>query len=143
MAFELYGLLGEDAPDITLDSLASYLVQFFSRTDGFQLEREEDPFSPSERNLHLTWNEWWTRVFLESGPDVLADSAAIAESATQDRQEKIGRIDRLRVLCADDENQEHTNHVIFMMDFLGRFPASRYSIHSNRSSCKRSSSSSS
>ena len=87
------------------------------------MAQEQDPFNPSEKNLHLTWDDWWARVFLESGPEVLTHSAEIAQSATPDRQEKIGRIRRrVRVLFADDRNREFTNHVIFMMDFLGEIP---------------------
>jgi hypothetical protein len=124
MAFELLGLLGEEAPELTLDSLAADFARFFSTTENFHIEQEQDPFNPSERNLHLTWNDWWTRVFLESGPDVLADSATMSESAPQDRRAQIGRANRrIRVLFADDQSQDYTNHIIFMMDFLGEIPS--------------------
>lgn len=123
MAFELYGLLGEKAPDITLDSLASDLKQFFARTEGFNLQREDDPFDPLLKNLLLTWGTWWTRVFYEAGPDVAAASAEMAELAGENEKATISQIDRrIRVLFADDPARAYTNHVIFMMDFLGAIP---------------------
>ncbi len=123
MAFELHGLLGEEAPDVTLDTLASDLKAFFARTEGFRLEREDDPFDPSLRNLLLRWGTWWTRVFYDAGPGVAAASAEIAELAAEDRKATISRIDRrIRVLFADDDDHVHTNHVIFMIDFLGTIP---------------------
>jgi len=119
MAFELYGMLGDKAPDITLDSMASDLRRFFSRTEGFHLELEDDPFGAPARNVLLSWGGWWMRVFYESGPDVAAESAAIAVFADAAVKENVAHIDRrIRVLVADDEDREHTNHAIFMMDFL-------------------------
>jgi hypothetical protein len=38
MAFELYALLGKEAPDVTLETLASDLRVYFGRTEGFDLE---------------------------------------------------------------------------------------------------------
>ena len=81
MALELYGLLGDEAPELTLDTLASDLKKFFARTEGFHLEREDDPFDPSLKNLLLTWGTWWTRVFYDAGPDVATASAEIAALA--------------------------------------------------------------
>ena len=123
MAFELYGLLSEGAPDITLDSLASDLKQFFSQTEGFRLDHEDDPFDSSRRNLLLTWGPWWTRVFLESGTEIAAALAEITALAGEDALEKQLEIDRrIRVLFADDQDRTYTNHTIFMMDFLGALP---------------------
>jgi hypothetical protein len=123
MALELYGLLGDEAPDLTLDTLAADLRKFFARTEGFHLEREDDPFDPSLKNLLLTWGSWWTRVFYDVGPDVAAASSEIAELAGEDGKAKISQIDRrIRVLFADDVDRVYTNHVIFMMDFLGSIP---------------------
>ena len=124
MAFELYGLLGKEAPDLTLDSLAEDLKQFFAATDGFHLEQEDDPFDPSLRNLLLTWGKWWTRVFYDVGPDIAASSAEIARVVGEDGT--ISQIDRrIRVLFADDSDRANTNHVVFMMDFLGTIPGVR------------------
>ena len=124
MAFVLYGLLGEEAPDVSIDSLATDLRTFFSQTQGFGLEFEADPFDPLRRNLVLSWGAWWVRVFYETGPEVLADSITIeamaGEESPKRRIAQIGR--RIRVLFADDEGREHTNQIVFVMDFLSAIP---------------------
>jgi len=123
MAFELYGLLPEGGPEVTLDTLASDLTRFFAGTERFHLEPEDDPFDSSRRNLLLTWGDWWTRVFLEAGPEVAAASAEIAAVAGQPVPEGPFLADkRIRVLFAGDQSREYTNHAIFMMDFLGTVP---------------------
>jgi len=109
MAFEVYGVLSETAPEITLDSLASDLSQFFSRTEGFRLEREDDPFDPTRKNLLLHWGEWWARVFIDAGPEVAAALAEIGASAGKDTQARpILTERRIRVLFADDQSRERS-----------------------------------
>ncbi len=118
MAFELHGLLDDTAPEITLDSLASNLRRFFSSTDGFHLEDEDDPFDPARKNLLLSWGDsWWARVFIDTGSELEPDLVS-----REGGGKPIGTNGRIRVLFADDQSREYTNHVIFMMDFLGTIP---------------------
>ncbi len=123
MAFELCGLLSEATPKITLDSLASELTQFFSPTEGFRLDREDDPFDPVRKNLRLRWGDWWARVFVEAGPEVASALEEIGVLAGKDAQARSIQTDRrIRLLFADDPNRKFTNHAVFMMDFLGTIP---------------------
>lgn len=123
MAWALYGLLSSNAPDISLDSLAADLKAFFSRAGELGMEIERDPFDVSRKNLLLKWDNWWVRVFLERGPEVVADSVEIGDRLGTAVRDRIGSIDRrIRVLFADDSEKNYTNHAVFMMDFLGNIP---------------------
>jgi hypothetical protein len=62
------------------------------------------------------------RVFYDTGPAVAEASAEIAEAAGNER-DSVSQIDRrIRVLSANDDACLYTNHIIFMMDFLGAIP---------------------
>ena len=80
---------------------------------------EEDPFDSTQKNLLLSWGDWWIRVFYEARADVKSYSVEIAKYVDGDEGAMISLLDRrVRVLFADDSDLSHTNHIIFMTEFL-------------------------
>lgn len=123
MAFSLYCLIDKSSKDLSLELLAEQLRECFSKTDGFSLEYEEDPFDSSEKHLLLSWGEWWTRVFYETGQHVVDDSREIANYVDSDRADEVSTINRrIVVRFADDDSRSYTNHAILMMDYLEDMP---------------------
>lgn len=123
MTLALYCLVGDSCSELSLDTIAVQLQEYFSTVSGFKQKYEEDPFDPSDGNLLLFWGNWWIRIFYEEGSTVRMDSEEIAKYADPGRMPLISAIDRrVRVLFADDEDLAYTNHVIFMMDFLESSP---------------------
>ena len=119
MTFSLYCLIGDADSNLSIEGLESQFKDYFSSTDEFKLEFEEDPFVSADRNLLFSWGSWWIRVFFETGVDVLADSVVIANYVDFDRMKSISKItQRVTVLFASDDKLLYTNHIIFMMEFL-------------------------
>lgn len=123
MAFAMYCLVSDDHANLGLDVLAARLQEYFAETEGFRQDFEEDPFDSKDKNLLLSWGEWWVRVFCEAGVDVQRESVEIARFSDPSRVHLVSSIDRrVRVLFADDGGLEYTNHIIWMMDFFEAVP---------------------
>lgn len=119
MTFSLYCLIKNNNSNANLNYLSTRLEDYFSKTDGFVQKVEEDPFDSNQKNLLLSWGDWWIRVFYEAGADVKSDSVEIAKYVDGDEGAMISLLDRcVRVLFADDSDLSHTNHIIFMTEFL-------------------------
>jgi len=118
MGFPLYALLGDVAPKISNESLATDLRDMFGSDSNFSLEFEKLPFKKN-KSLALRWGKWRVSIAYEEGADVLADSAEIQKivgsSAPYDLS-GIGR--RIRAVFANDPQREHTNEIVRVMDFL-------------------------
>ncbi|MBO9537873.1 hypothetical protein [Herbaspirillum sp.] len=122
MTFSIYALLGEGAPSITNESLASDLTYFFRNEEGFVLQFEQLPFAKI-KTLALRWDAWLVRVSYEQGANVAQDSAEISKIVGDAGLCNIADIDkRIRVVFSDDDSQEHTNQIIYVMDFLREIP---------------------
>lgn len=118
MSFSVYALLGKESPDLSNESLADELVIFFENQDEFSLQFERLPFS-STQTLALRWDGWLTSVAYEEGEYVRNDSIEIKKILGDKAPNDISQIDkRIRVVFSDDDSLEHTNHIIYVLDFL-------------------------
>lgn len=118
MTFSLYALLDEKYPEISNQSLAIELKDYFKDEDGFSLEFERLPFAKSD-TLALRWGNWLVRVCYEEGERVKDDSAEIQRLLGDRLPGEISNIDRrVRVVFGDDDAMEYTNQIIYLMDFL-------------------------
>ncbi|MBP9787465.1 MAG: hypothetical protein KBC72_07850 [Acinetobacter sp.] len=119
MAFSLYCLLNENSNQFSLQFLETELTSCFSKTTGFNVQYEEDPLDSSEKHLLLSWENWWIRVFYETGQHIIDDSIKIATYAEPSRARDFSNINkRIVVRFADDKSKNYTNHTILMLDYL-------------------------
>lgn len=122
MTFSIYALLGEGAPTITNESLALDLKHFFRNEEGFSIQFEQLPFAKN-KTLALRWGTWLVRVSYEEGANVLQDSAEINKIVGSVAPYDLASINkRIRVVYGDDDAQEYTNQIIYLMDFLREIP---------------------
>lgn len=122
MTFSIYALLGEGAPTITNESLALDLKHFFRNEEGFSIQFEQLPFAKN-KTLALRWGTWLVRVSYEEGANVLQDSAEINKIVGSAVPYALANINkRIRVVYGDDDAQEYTNQIIYLMDFLREIP---------------------
>jgi hypothetical protein len=118
----MYALLGDGAPVITNESLASDLKHFFRNEEAFSLQIERMPFTESE-TLALRWRNWFVRVCYEEGENVVQDSIYISQTVGSTAPYEISGISkRIRVVFGDDDTREYTNQIICLMDFLREIP---------------------
>jgi hypothetical protein len=78
MTWAIHALLGEKAPAMTNESLASDLKHFFRNDEHFSIQFEQLPFVKN-KNLALRWGNWLVRVHYEEGANVVEDSAEISK----------------------------------------------------------------
>jgi hypothetical protein len=122
MTFSIYALLGNGAPTITNESLASDLKRFFQNEEDFSIQFEQLPFAKG-KTLALRWGTWLVRVSYEEGANVLQDSTEINNIVGALAPYDLSGINkRIRVVYGDDDSQEHTNQIISLMDFLSEIP---------------------
>jgi len=122
MTFSIYALLGNTAPIISNESLASDLADYFRNEENFSLQFEQLPFT-TNKTLVLVWDKWLVRVSYEQGESVLQDSSEIMKLVGASAPSELAGIDkRIRVVFSDDQKQEHTNQIIYLMDFLREIP---------------------
>ncbi len=122
MPFALYALLGEQAPHISNESLASDLQSFFKNEEGFSLDFEQLPFAKS-KTLVLRWDGWLVRVSYEEGKNVEADSWEIQKIVGASAPYNLSDINRrVRVIFGNDDAREFTSQIIYLMDFLRAIP---------------------
>lgn len=120
--FSIYALLGEGAPAITNESLASDLKHLFRNDESFSLQFEQLPFAKN-KTLALRWGNWLARVSYEEGANVVQDSADIGTIVGSAAPYDLSRIaKRIRVVFSDDDKREYTNQIIHLMDFLRGIP---------------------
>ncbi|USX11286.1 hypothetical protein NHH88_16310 [Oxalobacteraceae bacterium OTU3CAMAD1] len=117
MTFALYGLLTNEAPQLSYESLAKDLKNQL-QNENFSLQREKLPFAKNE-TLVLKWDKWLARVSFEEGETVRADSLEIQERTKSFNSFDLSRINRrIRVVFGNDDGQQYTNQIIYLMDFL-------------------------
>ena len=117
MTFALYGLLTNEAPEVSIESLAKDLKNYL-KNENFLLQREKLPFAKTE-TLVLKWDNWLARVSYEEGDAVEADSLEIQERTKSFNSSDLSIIDRrIRMVFGNDDEQHYTNQTIYLMDFL-------------------------
>lgn len=117
MTFALYGLLTNEAPEVSIESLAKDLKNYL-KNENFLLQREKLPFAKTE-TLVLKWDNWLARVSYEEGDAVEADSLEIQERTKSFNSSDLSIIDRrIRMVFGNDDEQHYTNQIIYLMDFL-------------------------
>jgi hypothetical protein len=122
MTFALCALLGERAPAITNESLASDLRHLFGNEKDFSIEFELLPFAKN-RTLALRWGTWLVRVCYEEGTNVAQDSAEINKIVGSTVPYDLSDIPRrIRVVFGNDDTREYENHIICVIDFLRVIP---------------------
>jgi len=118
MTFSMYALLGDEAPSITNESLAGELKLYFRGEANFSLEFEALPFA-SKDTLALRWDDWLVRVAYEEGDNVLQDSVDISNLIGSSAPFDVSAIARrIRLIFSSDEGNEHTNQILYLVDFL-------------------------
>jgi hypothetical protein len=116
--FSLYALLGEGAPAISIESLATELKSWFRDEPGFTAQYEQLPFA-KQKSLTLRWDTWMARLSYEEGKRVIEDSVEIGRILGSAAPPKLASIDkRIRAVFGDDDAQRFTNQMIHIMDFL-------------------------
>lgn len=122
MTFSFYALLGKSSPQISNDSLAINLQEYFRNEEFFSLEFETLPFAATQ-TLFLHFGEWGARVCYEEGQDITGDSVEIGRIVASSAPWDLAQADRrIRVVCGDDPNKTHTNQMIYLMEFLNEIP---------------------
>jgi hypothetical protein len=122
MTYALYALLGEGAPAITTDSLASDLKNLFKDQKDFSIKFEQVPFAKS-KSLALWWGTWLVRVAYEEGANVVADSTEISKVVGSEAPHGLADIGkRIRAVLSTDESREHTDQCIYVEQFLRGIP---------------------
>lgn len=117
MTSALYGLLTNEAPEVSIESLAKDLKNYL-KNENFLLQREKLPFAKTE-TLVLKWDNWLARVSYEEGDAVEADSLEIQERTKSFNSSDLSIINRrIRMVFGNDDEQHYTNQIIYLMDFL-------------------------
>ncbi len=120
--FSLIALLSKDSPLITVDALEAQLSKFFKTERELKFGRARLPFLSAD-SIDLRWGTWRARLSYEEGPYVVEDSVEISKILGGAAPFDLSAIDRrIRVVFSDDKNQERTNEVIYVMDFLKEIP---------------------
>lgn len=118
MIFSLYALLNADAEPMSNDSLAADLTHYFRNEEGFVLKFEQLPFT-GNKTLALWWDNWLVRVSYEEGQEVVDDSVEIQKRTGATPGIDVLHITRrIRLVFGDDDAQQYTNQVIYLIDFL-------------------------
>ena len=119
----LFCLMQDSSEALGVQDISERLAAFFSGEKGVDISFEENPFDASAKNILLAWDGWWARLFYEQGREVLDDSRTIASICGENSSCLVSSIDkRIRVLFPDDDSRIHTNHVIFVIEFLQSIP---------------------
>lgn len=122
MSFAMYVLLDEEAPIISTESLALELEHYLRNEECFSLEFDQLPFS-ADKALLLRWDSWRVRVSYETGEEVVEDSKEIARIVGKAATNGLAAIDkRIRLVFGDDDAQEYTNQIIYLLDFMREIP---------------------
>jgi hypothetical protein len=122
MTYALYAFLGEESPEVTIESLAADFERYFEKSPNFSIEFEQLPFKKS-RSLALRWRGWLARVHYEEGARALEDSAEISRILGSVAPGHLSNIDRrVRIYCGDDDGKEFTNQVVRLMEFVENMP---------------------
>lgn len=116
MTFTIYGLLSDQSPEISNESLAEDLKKYFRNESGFSLEFETLPFS-SEPTLALYWGDWSVRVSYEEGEDVENDAKEI-QRRTNSKIDFSKFRRQIRMIFASDDDKKYTNEIIYLLDYL-------------------------
>lgn len=118
MIFSLYALLNADAEPMSNDSLAADLTHYFRNEEGFVLKFEQLPFK-GNKTLALWWDNWLVRVSYEEGQEVVDDFVEIQKRTGATSGIDVSHITRrIRLVFGDDDAQQYTNQVIYLIDFL-------------------------
>jgi len=118
MSFAIYGLFKKEAPEISTKMLAHELRRFFENEEHFSLSFDRLPFSEDD-TIVLRWNDWLVHVSYEEGVEVQKDSAEIAKILNEKPENEIFDIKRrVRMVFGSDDSMEHTNQIIFLLDFF-------------------------
>lgn len=122
MTFSLYALLSDEAPPMSNESLAEDLKTYFRNEEGFLLQFEQLPFT-SNKTLALRWDSWLVRVSYEEGKEVTDDAVEIQKrTAATSGMDVSATRRRIRLVFGDDDAQQYTNQVIYLIDFLKEIP---------------------
>lgn len=119
MSWLVHVLLKTDARTLGREQLRFDFKDHFSASGLDTIEEEEDPFDPEEKNLLLTFNDWWIRVFVESGPAVCDDCRVISEQLGSRLPLQFHHgSSRYRVLFATDEDRRYTDQHMLLFDYF-------------------------
>lgn len=116
MTFTIYGLLSDDSPEISNESLADDLKNYFRAEDNFSLDLETVPFS-SGPTLALSWDSWLVRMSYEEGEEVMVDAKEI-QRRTKSKLDFSKFTRMIRVVPGSDDEKKYTNEIIHILDYL-------------------------
>lgn len=116
MTFTIYGLLSDQSPEISNDSLAEDLKYYFRNENNFSLEFEVLPFSTT-RTLALHWDAWLVRVSYEEGEEVAVDAIEI-QRRTKSTLDFSKFTRQIRIIFGSDNKKIYTNEIIYLFDYL-------------------------
>jgi hypothetical protein len=116
MPFTVYGLLSDDSPEISNESLAKDLKNYLQNEDNFSLDFETVPFS-SGPTLALHWDTWLVRVSYEEGEEVEVDAKEI-QTRTDSKLDFSVFKRMIRVIFGSDDEKTYTNEIIYILDYL-------------------------
>lgn len=116
MTFTIYGLLSDDSPEISNESLAKDLKNYLQNEDNFSLDFETVAFS-SGPTLALHWDAWLVRVSYEEGEEVEVDAKEM-QTRTDSKLDFSRFKSTIRVIFGSDDEKTYTNEIIYILDYL-------------------------
>lgn len=117
MTFSLYVLLNNEASEISNESLAKNLSEYFKNEIDFSVEFEQIPFT-KDRTVALHWGPWLVRIAYEEGLQVTHDSLEI-QSRLQSTILDLSKINkRVRLVISDDDDRQYTNQIIYLIGYF-------------------------
>ncbi|KQV81846.1 hypothetical protein ASD15_31420 [Massilia sp. Root351] len=119
MTFSLYGLLTDQSPPFSNESLADKLKAYFREDEKFTLSFEQLPFK-KDKTLAIRWDDWLVRASYEEGEAVRNDSIEIQQRTKEFSVTDVSDVDRrIRMVFGSDNEKAYTNEIIYLMQFLG------------------------
>jgi hypothetical protein len=107
---------------LSIESLAADLKRLFRHEDGFSMSFEKLPFADSP-SLMLRWDQWRIRVAYQEGDAVSEETTQIRKVLGPGAPDQLpGMRRKIHVVFGDDNDREHTNQMIYVMDFLRALP---------------------
>ena len=121
MTWTIYAQLANSSPAINAEWLMGGLSSLFGSRPEFALKQTSLPFARAP-SVDLVSGTWLARLTYEEGDAVLADSIEIRRLTQGDPRGQEASTRRIRAVFSSDEAGAHTNHLIWVTDFLRSIP---------------------
>ncbi|SCX66559.1 hypothetical protein [Variovorax sp. EL159] len=116
--FTLHAFIASAADVQPLEALEPKLTRIFQGQHSAQPDVSSNtlPFKNTARLLYR-WPTWSFSVTCESGAEVAADAKFVSQETGVVFPDRLP-VDRIRIVFAQDEGGDFTNHIIWITDWL-------------------------